>query len=213
MRAGALDPIDRTSEVIFGLLMAMTFVGTVGVAEGGREELRTLLVAAFGCNLAWGIADAVMYLVGLATEARRGRALLRHLHAGVDAATGRRIVAQGLLPGLESALDDSDLDRLRLRLLETPPPAGTPRLKLEDYRAALAVFLLVVLATFPVVLPYLFVDDVVRALRLSQAISLAMLFIAGAALACYSGGSVWRLGLLMAAIGALLLVVIVLLGG
>ncbi len=79
--------------------------------------------------------------------------------------------------------------------------------------AALGIFLLVVLATFPVVLPYLFVDDVVHALRLSQAIALVTLFIAGAALARYSGGSVWRLGLLIAAVGALMLAVIVLLGG
>lgn len=213
MRAGALDPVDRASEVIFGLLMALTFVGTLGAVEGGREELRTLLYAALGCNLAWGIVDAVMYLVGVATEARRDRALLQRLHAGVDAATGRNIVAEGVLPALASTLHDDDLERLRLRLLETPEPTGIPRLRFEDYRAAVGVFLLVVVATFPVVLPYLFVDDVVRALRFSQAIALATLFVAGAALARYSGGSIWRLGLLMAAIGATLLVVLVLLGG
>jgi len=213
MNAGALDPVDRASEVIFGLLMALTFVGTLGAIEGGREELRTLLLAALGCNLAWGVADAVMYLVGVATQARRDHALLQRLHADVDAATGRRIVAEGLLPGLASALDDDDLERLRLRLLDIPQPAGVPRLGLADYRAALGVFVLVVLATFPVVLPYLFVDDVVRALRFSQAIALATLFVAGAALARYSGGSMWRLGLLMTAIGAMLLGVLVLLGG
>ena len=213
MHAGALDPVDRASEVIFGLLMALTFVGTLGAIEGGREELRTLLLAALGCNLAWGVADAVMYLVGVATQARRDHALLQRLHAGVDVATGRQIVAEGLLPGLASALDDNDLERLRLRLLDIPQPAGVPRLGLADYRAAFGVFVLVVLATFPVVLPYLFVDDVVRALRFSQAIALATLFVAGAALARYSGGSMWRLGLLMTAIGAMLLGVLVLLGG
>lgn len=149
IRAGALDPVDRASEVIFGVLMAMTFVGTVSVAEGGREELRTLLIAALGCNLAWGITDGVMYLVGAATEARRNRALLLQLHAEVDAAAGRRIVAASLLPGLAAVLDEDDLERLRIRLLDAPVPAGAPRLGLDDYRAALAVFVLVVLATFP----------------------------------------------------------------
>lgn len=213
MRAGALDPVDRASEVIFGVLMAMTFVGTLGAIEGGRDEVRTLLLAAFGCNLAWGVTDAVMHLVGVATQARRDHALLQRLHAGVDAATGRRIVAEGLTPGLVSTLDEHDLDGLRLRLLEIPLPTGVPRLGWEDYRAAFGIFVLVVLATFPVVLPYLFLDDVVRALRLSQAIALATLFVAGAALARYSGGSMWRLGLLMTAIGAMLLVVLILLGG
>ncbi len=213
IRAGALDPVDRASEVIFGVLMAMTFVGTVSVAEGGREELRTLLIAALGCNLAWGITDGVMYLVGAATEARRNRALLLQLHAEVDAAAGRRIVAASLLPGLAAVLDEDDLERLRIRLLDAPVPAGAPRLGLDDYRAALAVFVLVVLATFPVVLPYLVVDNVVRAVRLSQAIALVVLFVAGAALARHSGGSVWRIGTVVSAVGAMLIAVLVALGG
>ena len=193
--------------------MAMTFVGTIGVAEGGRDELRTLLIAAFGCNLAWGITDAVMYLVGVATEARRHRALLMRLHSGVSAATARIVVAGDLPPGLALALTDEDLEMLRRRLVAAPIPEGVPRLRLEHYRAALGVFLLVVLATFPVVLPYLCIDDVVRALRVSQAVALVTLFVAGAALGRYSGGSVWRTGLLMTAIGAMLLIVIVALGG
>jgi VIT1/CCC1 family predicted Fe2+/Mn2+ transporter len=212
-RAGALDPVDRASEVIFGLLMAMTFVGTIGVAEGGRDELRTLLIAAFGCNLAWGIADAVMYLVGVAVEARRHRALLARLHSGLDAAAGRRVIADSLPPGLASVLAADDLETLRRRLVAVPLPAGVPRLGIEHYRAALAVFVLVVLATFPVVLPYLLIDDVVRALRVSQAVALVTLFVAGATLARHSGGSVWRTGLAMTAVGALLLAVLVLLGG
>ena len=52
-----------------------------------------------------------------------------------------------------------------------------------------------------------------RALRVSQAVALVTLFIAGAALARYSGGSVWRMGLLMTAVGAMLLLVLILLGG
>jgi len=211
-RAGLLDPVDRASEVVFGLLMAMTFVGTVAVLEEGREGTRALLFAALGCNIAWGIADAVMYLVALATEQRRFRTLLRRLHEA-DGATGRRIVAEGLLPGVADALDAGDLETLRLRLIAAPQPAGVPRLAREDYRAALGVFLLVVLATFPVALPYVFVADVATALRISQAIAIATLFAAGAALAHWSGGPALRAGCAVAALGAVLVVVIVLLGG
>lgn len=62
-RQRILEPIDRITEVIFGLLMAMTFIGSLSVATAGREEARTMLIAAFGCNLAWGLADAVIYLL------------------------------------------------------------------------------------------------------------------------------------------------------
>jgi len=66
-----LDPIERVSEVIFGVLMAMTFIGTLNVAAAGREEARTVMLAALGCNVAWGLVDAVMYVVAILTERTR----------------------------------------------------------------------------------------------------------------------------------------------
>ncbi len=58
-----LDPVERVSEILFGLIMVLTFTGSLSVAEAGREEVRTMLVGAIGCNLAWGIVDAVMYML------------------------------------------------------------------------------------------------------------------------------------------------------
>jgi hypothetical protein len=49
-----LDPMDRISEVLFGLIMALTFTSTLGVVTADNIRLRTMLVAALGCNLAWG---------------------------------------------------------------------------------------------------------------------------------------------------------------
>jgi len=66
-----LDPIERVSEVIFGVLMAMTFIGALNVAEAGDGEVRKVLIAALGCNIAWGLADAVMYVVATLTERTR----------------------------------------------------------------------------------------------------------------------------------------------
>ena len=99
-RARVLDPIERVSDVIFGLLMAMTFIGSLSVATAGREEIRTMMITALGCNLAWGLADAVMYLVRTLTERTRNRALLARLRGGADAATGHALVAEALPPGL-----------------------------------------------------------------------------------------------------------------
>ena len=66
-----LDPFDRVSEVIFGVLMAMTFIGAMNVATAGSQEVRTVMKAALGCNIAWGLTDGVMYLVGIVTERTR----------------------------------------------------------------------------------------------------------------------------------------------
>ncbi len=69
-----LDPIDRVSEVIFGVLMAMTFIGAMNVATAGRQEVRSAMIAALGCNVAWGLTDAVMYMVAVLTERTRDNA-------------------------------------------------------------------------------------------------------------------------------------------
>ena len=57
--------------------MVLTFTGSISVAEGGATETRTMLAAAIGCNLAWGIVDAAMYLMANFTERARGLATLR----------------------------------------------------------------------------------------------------------------------------------------
>jgi hypothetical protein len=48
-----LDPMDRISEVLFGLIMALTFTCTLGVVTADNIQVRTMLFAALGCNLAW----------------------------------------------------------------------------------------------------------------------------------------------------------------
>src|SRR5204863_1897534 len=62
--ARVLDPIDRVSEVLFGLIMVLTFTGALSVAEAGRDDVRAMLVGALGCNVAWGVIDAILYLMG-----------------------------------------------------------------------------------------------------------------------------------------------------
>jgi len=211
--SAVLDPVDRASEVIFGLLMAMSFVGSLSVATDGREEVRTMMIAALGCNLAWGLVDAVMYLVAIMTQRRRNHRLLRQLRETPDAAAGHQLVANALPPLLGALADAESLGRLRQKLLALPAGHGGASLGLDDYKAALGVFLLVVLATFPLVLPFMFVQDTAQAMRLSQGAAVAMLFAAGAALSRYSGGKAWVGGLVMAGLGAALFAAIVALGG
>jgi VIT1/CCC1 family predicted Fe2+/Mn2+ transporter len=76
-----------------------------------------------------------------------------------------------------------------------------------------AVFLLVFLSTFPVTIPFLLMSDAMRALRVSNAIAIVLLFLGGYELAKYSGGRPWRLGFAMVAIGAALVGLTIALGG
>jgi len=208
----ALDPVYRSSEVIFGLLMAMSFIGSISVATDGQEEVRTLLIAALGCNLAWGLVDAVMLLVAIKTEKRRNRDLLSKLRGSSDPSAGRAAVADELPGAMARSLGEDGLELLRQRLAASPPAAST-RLRGRDFVDAFVVFLLVVLSTFPLVVPFMLIDDTARALLWSRLVAVGMLFLAGGLLARYSGGNVWLNGLAMAAIGALLMAAIMALGG
>ncbi len=70
-RERILDPLSRVSEILFGLIMALTFTCTLSATEGDREEVRTVLFGAIACNVAWGIVDGAMYLINILTS--RGR--------------------------------------------------------------------------------------------------------------------------------------------
>jgi hypothetical protein len=209
----ALDPVYRASEVIFGLLMAMSFIGSISVATDGREEVRTLLIAALGCNLAWGLVDAVMHLVATKTQKRRTRVLLEKLHGSSDHAAGRALVADELPGPMAATLAEDGLELIRQRLAAAPLALPPSRLTGRDFGDAFIVFLLVVLSTFPLVVPFMIIDETARALLWSRLVAVGMLFIAGATLARYSGGNIWLNGLTMAALGAVLMAAIMALGG
>jgi VIT1/CCC1 family predicted Fe2+/Mn2+ transporter len=207
-----LDPVDRISEILFGLLMAVTFVGSISIATAGEEEVRTVLFAALGCNLAWGLVDAVMFLVRELTEKTRRHSLALRIRAA-DAADAHRMIALALPTGLAALVGPAELEAMRCRLIALPA-GGRPRLTAEDWLSALGVFLLVVVATFPVVLPFVFLHDLPTAMKFSRYITLAMLYAAGHGLGRYAGHTRPAVtGILMALLGAALILAIMALGG
>jgi len=208
-----LDPVERLSEILFGLIMALTFTGSIHAAQAGREDLKTILFGAIGCNVAWGIVDAVMYL--LAEYVRRNR-MRRSLAALKQAATPQqaRAVLEDHLPReAAEAMAPADFEGLRRWLLSVPAPAAGKTLTAREWNGAWRVFLLVTLSTFPVVLPLLFVRNPTTALRLSHAVALTMLFLIGSALGRFAGMRAWLVGLAMLTIGVFLAGLTILLGG
>lgn len=208
-----LSPPERFSEILFGLIMVLSFTCAMSVATAGKEDVREMLVGAIGCNLAWGIVDAVMYLLGVLASRGRSIALLRSVRQATDAALGQRIIADALPPLVASTLRESDLEYMRQQLGRLPAPASRPWLDARDWRGAAGVFLLVFLSTFPVVVPFLLIDAPALALRISNGIAIAMLFVAGYRLALYSGTRPVRTGLAMVTIGTVLVAVTIALGG
>jgi hypothetical protein len=208
-----LEPSERLSEILFGLIMVLTFTGALSAAESGRAEVRTMLIGAIGCNFAWGIIDAVFYLMNALGHRGQGAAALRRLQGDVDAKTGNAMVADALPPLIASVLRPDELDSIRRRLAALPEQSRRRHLAREDYLGALGVFLLVFLSTFPVVIPFLVIPDAVRALRISNAVAIALLFLSGYRLGKYAGYSPWTTGLAMVGIGIVLVAITIALGG
>src|SRR5580765_7149233 len=108
-----LEPHDRISEVLFGLIMVLTFTGSLSVAEAGREDVRTMLIGALGCNVAWGIIDGVLYLMGCLAEKGRKLTMLQALRKTNDPAKAQRLIADSLPPLIASILQPPELDSMR----------------------------------------------------------------------------------------------------
>jgi len=212
-REPVLNPVDRVSELLFGLFMALTFIGAVSVAESGREQIRSMFIAAFGCNLAWGLVDAVMYVVRTITDRGRLLTLIRSVKTAPDAEAGRRFVERSLSQAMAGLVSSAEIEAIRERIVALSSVPARPTLERDDLLAALAIFLIVVASTLPVVLPFLVFGDVGTAKNVSRAVSLAMLFFGGLALGRYAGYGSWKVGLMMVGLGTALVVAINALGG
>ena len=212
-RAPVLDPIARISEVLFGLIMALTFTGTINAAEAGRADIRALLFAALGCNVAWGLVDAVMYLVTALTERGHGLSTVRAVREARDPAAAHQAIAAAMSPFMAQTLTGEDIERVRQRLIALPSLPERPALTRDDWVGALGVFVLVVLSTFPLVVPFLVFDEPAAALRASHVTALVMLFACGVALGRFGGYRPLVTGAGMVVLGAVLVAIAIALGG
>jgi hypothetical protein len=212
-RTTVLNPLERFSEIVFGLIMVLSFTGALSVAKVGREDIRLMLLGAIGCNLAWGIIDAAFYLISCLAERWRNVTILRSVQEATDPTHAQRIIADALPELVANALQSADFERMREHLRRLPAPTDWPRLTAENWRGALGIFLLVFLSTFPVVVPFVFMQDPRLALRVSNVVAITMLFGAGCLLAGYAGMRRIRTGLTMVGIGAALVALTIVLGG
>jgi VIT1/CCC1 family predicted Fe2+/Mn2+ transporter len=206
-----LEPAERTAEVLFGLIMVLTFTGSLSVAEAGRGDVRAMLIGALGCNLAWGIIDGILYLMGALAERSRSLAVYSGVRDAPDVAHAQTLMAT-FYPVVASVLQPEELERIRARLRQLPPPERA-RLTASDWKGALGVCLLVFLSIGPVALPFLITEDATRALRASNAVAVAMLFGAGVAYGRAIGRHPYVVGVSMVLLGVVLVAVTIALGG
>lgn len=188
VREGAvLSPVDRTSEILFGLIMVLTFTGAISVANDGRQEVRDLLWAALGCNVAWGLVDGIMYLMNVLIERGHAGKTIRAIRKEPDAIKNRALMKSEMQPGVAALISDEEVDKICRRMKELPEPKDADLLTARDFLSGIQIFLLVFLCTLPVALPFAFIQELGVAMRVSNGIALLLLFVGGFRLAMYAG--------------------------
>jgi hypothetical protein len=144
---GILDPMERISEVLFGVIMALTFTCALGVATADSIKISTMLIGVFGCNLAWGIIDGGVYLVERIYDQGRNTRLLRAMREAADNASAQRIISEALPPLLASTFSEEQLEGVRQKLHQRQNFPERPQLTRRDGFAALGVCLLCFFST------------------------------------------------------------------
>lgn len=180
-----LKPMDRISEILLGLIMALTFT------------------CSLSCNLAWGIIDAVFYLMAHFSAQGRGILRLEAVRTIADPAVAHRVIADALPPLLASVLSPADFEVMRQKLKGLPAPPARPWLHREQWLGASRLLFRGV-STLPVVLPFVFVDDPRLALRTSNLIAVVLLFVVGYRFGYYAGHHPLRMGFAMVALAGVM---------
>jgi len=212
-----LDPGARMGEILFGLIMTLTFTLGAGLImqEEGREGARQLLIATVGCNIAWGIIDGVFYILGQMFERGRLRRVAVAVKEAKSDAEARGHIAGELDEVLGRVTTEPDRDALyagiaaNLRAREVEPN----RLRKTDVLGGVASFWLVFFSSLPAALPFLFIDEPWTALRVSNALLLALLFYVGFRWSKLTLAQPWLAGLVFLLAGVLLVAAAIALGG
>jgi len=208
-----LEPMERIAEILFGVIMTLTFTCTLAVETADRLQVRTMLIGALGCNLAWGIIDAGVYLITRINTESRKVAAVRAIRQAADGRAARQILANSFNPALASALSNEQLESMRQNLRQMPEPLQRPKLTKRDWLGAGGLCLLCFVSTLPIALPFIFVSDARLALRISNAVAVALLALCGYAFGYRSGIPPWVTALVMVAFGAAMVGVAIALGG
>ncbi|TBZ45248.1 VIT1/CCC1 transporter family protein [Rhizobium leguminosarum] len=212
-----IDPGDALGEVLFGLIMALTWtIGSRLVLEKEGLNVQELLVATIGCNVAWGIIDAVLFILGTTFYRSRRLRLFRQIKAPKSESAALKVLANEFpieeAPFSGKAADAEALYRSLLTLASRADPVKVSLSK-GDLFAAIAIFFLVSATSIPAVIPFLLIDNAQLALRASNLFLIMLLFVTGYAWATFSGGRPFYAGMTMTCLGLLLVAIAIVLGG
>jgi hypothetical protein len=211
-----LDPSETLLEILFGLIMALTLTaGARLLSERGEVDPAGLAGGLLGCNVAWGVIDAVFYLLGTIFNRNRRVQFVRRLRGAASHDEAIAAIKEEFGLEGEPAMRAGDKEAFYASLVELLGHAATARARFlrDDFVAAGLIVLLVSMTAIPGLISLLVVGDTYFALRVANVVQIGLLFLVGFGWAHYSGGNPWWTGLMIGLLGTGLVLISVALGG
>lgn len=219
-----LDPIDSLFSILYGVLFALLFTLSYEVLIY-RDDAESGFSSGYGQRLAlvtlavvtgWGIIEGAAHLLGSVLARSERRRLLRAVQASSSEEEAVSTVADELDFILEPITRGEQRNAMyhdMLPYLRQAEPKAV-RFQRADAVGALTVVLLYVAAVLPSLLPLFLVrDNFALAIRISNVVSLLVVFAAGYAWGTHTGTNPWKTGLLLASVCLAMVVTAMLLGG
>ena len=216
--AERLDAGTRMGEILFGLIMTLTFTLGAGLTleQEGRKGARTLLIATIGCNIAWGLIDGVFYVLGRVFErGRRARVATLVRGAATPADAERRVAEEfedALVPLADEPARRALYAAVARRLAAEVAPTGA-RVTRDDLVGGFWAGWLVFACSFPAAVPFFFIDEPHLALRVSNLLLIVLLAIVGYRAGREAHARPWASAATFVVAGLLLVVAAIALGG
>jgi VIT1/CCC1 family predicted Fe2+/Mn2+ transporter len=210
-----LTPSERLSEALYSLILVLTVISAIEITLPRDQQTSSILLfAALGTSVAWGMVDAVVYvLTGLHERNHHVRVVSRVKKRPKAEAISQ--IEEELEDSLIGVLDIEERDRIAEQVYATMHNSTPKRqgVRKDDIFGGTASFLISFLVVLPPVMPFVLDLPLDYAIRLSNVIAVAMLFIVGYVSGGLGGMNRIRWALTITVLGVVIVLVTILLGG
>jgi hypothetical protein len=218
-----LYPHERLVEIIYGLVIALTITNAVRAITGaGSIDIKLMAETALGAGIAWGIIDAVLYILVVVYQRNRYAHISLELKWIKDDQEAMAIIQEDLEDSIIGTLDAEHQEAIYKLVLDAQRRSiyasnlgqtKTINIGREDFFGAFQVFLAMLLATLVVVAPLWLISPAHVAVLVSNLVALVSLFIVGYFWARHTNLPKTRFGLVLVLIGAGIIGITLVLGG
>jgi VIT1/CCC1 family predicted Fe2+/Mn2+ transporter len=207
-----VPPDDQAIETLSGVILTMSVLSTLQAASGQSIDTRSLIYAAIGSTVAWGFVDAIMSLIGTLLDRTRTHSVLNGLKEASTLDEFRQRLMDESPDYIVNRLDDNALAQIQ-NFLRSKNQLRRAGLDKADLQKAFYIWLTVVSAGLPLILPLVLIKDPLLAFRVTQWISVWILFSMGYKLGVWLDIKPLSAGILSAAVGLFIMITCISLGG